>query len=189
MPHSCRSQPTILLGGLVIIAAIGSAPAQVQAAPSITRSVTGNGGVGSTAGLRVIRSTLGQPVAGRVAAGNYAIGAGAWSVLPAPTDGLAESSPAPIEHYRLYSAVPNPFNPRTTIPFDVPARGGRVRLSIHDVRGRLVKVLVDGEALPGHQTITWDGRDDTGRSASSGIFILSLEAGDDRITQKLVLLR
>ena len=182
------SRNLALACGLTIVA-FGFRPDWAGAAPAITRSVTGNGGVGSSNGLRVIRSTLGQPIVGQVSAGNRTLGSGLWPGIPTPVTGIAESAPAPIEHYRLYSAVPNPFNPRTTIPFDVPAPGGQVRLSIHDVRGRLVKVLVNGDALPGHQTITWDGTDDAGHGASSGIFILSLEAGSERMTQKLVLLR
>jgi hypothetical protein len=173
-----------------MITTIAAVPA-AQAAPSITRSVVGNGGLGGTTytPLRVVRSTVGQPVVGRFTTGSRVVNAGFWAGTPTPVVGLAESSPAPIEHYRLYSAVPNPFNPRTSIAFDVPAPGGRVKLAIHDVRGRLVKTLVDGEALPGHRVMAWDGTDDTGRGVSSGIFILSLEGGGKRWTQKLTLLR
>ena len=186
-----RSQAAVIASGLVMIATIGPSTLRVEAAPSSTRSVTGNGAIGATTytPLRVVRSTAGQAAVGNFTAGNHAVRAGFWLGIPTPVTGLAEASPAPIEHYRLYSAVPNPFNPRTAIAFDVPSPGGRVRLAIHDVRGRLVKTLVDSEALPGHRVMAWDGTDEAGRGVSSGIFILSLEAGGERMTQKLALLR
>jgi flagellar hook assembly protein FlgD len=76
----------------------------------------------------------------------------------------------------LYPAAPNPFNPRTTIRFDLPA-AGTVRLAIYDVAGRLVKVLVEGEIPAGSHEAVWDGRDTSGRSAPSGSYLARLVAG------------
>jgi hypothetical protein len=77
---------------------------------------------------------------------------------------------------RLYPAAPNPFNPRTTIRFDLPA-AGPVRLAIYDVAGRLVRVLVEGEIPAGSHEAVWDGRDQSGRSAPSGSYLARLVAG------------
>jgi hypothetical protein len=77
---------------------------------------------------------------------------------------------------RLYSATPNPFNPRTTIRFDLPG-AGPVRLAIYDLAGRLVRVLVEGEISAGSHEAVWDGRDSTGRSAPSGSYLARLVAG------------
>jgi hypothetical protein len=71
---------------------------------------------------------------------------------------------------------PNPFNPRTTIRFDLPATGS-VRLAVYDVAGRLVRVLVEGERPAGSHEAVWDGRDSTGRSAPSGSYLARLVAG------------
>jgi len=189
MGTSSRWQSTVLTILLVIIAATGASPVRVEGAASITRGTTGNGATGSTGAGKVIRSTLGQSIAGGVGSPNHSIEAGFWPGTDTPTTGLAEQAATTIERYQLYAGVPNPFNPQTTIAFDVPAPGGRVRLSIHDVSGRLVKTLVDGQSLPGHRVIAWNGTDDAGHGVSSGIFICSLEAGGERMTQKLVLLR
>jgi hypothetical protein len=73
-------------------------------------------------------------------------------------------------------AVPNPFNPRTTIRFDLPAAGS-VRLAVYDVAGRLVRVLVEGERPAGSCEAVWDGRDAGGRGLAAGSYFARLEAG------------
>ncbi len=88
----------------------------------------------------------------------------------------------------LHANVPNPFNPTTRITFDV-ARAGRVTLAIHDVAGRRVKTLVNHDlpARRGH-IVMWDGLDDAGRHAASGVYFLQLVAPDLTATRKLLLL-
>jgi flagellar hook assembly protein FlgD len=76
----------------------------------------------------------------------------------------------------LFSARPNPFNPRTTIRFDLPV-AGQAQLSIYDLAGRLVRVLVEGEIPAGSHEAVWDGRDTSGRSAPSGSYLARLVAG------------
>jgi len=78
---------------------------------------------------------------------------------------------------RLLPATPNPFNPRTTIAFELP-RTGRVELSVHDAAGRRVRALRRGVFVPaGRHSVTWDGRDDTGTAVASGVYHVRLEAG------------
>lgn len=79
---------------------------------------------------------------------------------------------------RLLDNRPNPFNPRTTIAFDLPKQES-VSLRIFDVSGRLVRVLVDGDVTPGgrHES-RWNGRDDDGRRVASGTYFYRLEAGE-----------
>ena len=92
---------------------------------------------------------------------------------------LGETGPAndtPGHTLRLYSAAPNPFNPRTTIRFDLPA-AGQAQLSVYDLAGRLVRVLVEGEIPAGSHEAVWDGRDSTGRSSPSGSYLARLVAG------------
>lgn len=89
---------------------------------------------------------------------------------------------------RLGPNVPNPFNPRTEISFDL-ARTGQARLSIFDVRGMLVVNLLD-ESLPaGAHTAVWDGRDRSGRSVSSGTYFYRLESGSEILARKMLLAR
>ena len=88
----------------------------------------------------------------------------------------------------LHQNAPNPFNPMTTIRFDL-ARKGPLRLHVYDVAGRLVRTLIDDTMEPGmHQTV-WNGQDDAGRQVSSGVYLYQLLAGEFRGTRKLVLLR
>ena len=89
----------------------------------------------------------------------------------------------------LYPPQPNPFNPRTQLRFDL-ATSGPVTLRIHDLRGRVVRTLVRGETLPaGTRVLHWDGRDDAGRDAASGIYWVRLDCAQGRETQRAVLLR
>ncbi|HXV13304.1 MAG TPA: FlgD immunoglobulin-like domain containing protein [Candidatus Krumholzibacteria bacterium] len=85
---------------------------------------------------------------------------------------------------------PNPFNPQTTIPFDVPGAGtSRVRLLVMDAAGRLVRTLVD-EAMPGgSHAVVWNGRDQRGGAVSSGVYFYVLDVGGERRTRKMVLLK
>ena len=85
--------------------------------------------------------------------------------------------------YRLDQNYPNPFNPMTQIPFEVATKG-RVRLSVFDVLGREVAVLVDGEMEPGRHTAAWDA---SGRS--TGVYFATYNAGGRVFTAKMALVR
>ena len=97
----------------------------------------------------------------------------------------------------LGDSYPNPFNPDTTIPFEVPiARGGlqigeadRVRLAIYSVTGQLVRVLVDDSTAPGRHRVIWNGRDDGGRRVSSGLYLYRLETETESVTKRMTLLK
>ncbi len=86
------------------------------------------------------------------------------------------------------SAWPNPFNPSTTIAFTLPS-AGPVRVTIHDLQGRLVRTLVQ-ETLPtGKYTRRWDGRTDGGESVASGLYFARMIGGDATAVAKLTLLK
>ncbi len=88
----------------------------------------------------------------------------------------------------LEPAVPNPFNPTTTIGFSLAERA-HVRLVVFDVSGRRVRTLVDATRAPAHYRVTWDGRTDRGARVASGVYFYRLEAGAFRSTRKMVLLK
>lgn len=90
----------------------------------------------------------------------------------------------------LLANYPNPFSRATAIRFRVPDGGpARVRLTVFDLSGRVVRTLLDGERPPGVQETDWDGRDAVGREVSSGIYLYRLQvAGTDR-TRKMILIR
>ena len=83
------------------------------------------------------------------------------------------------EAFRLHGNWPNPFNASTTIAFDV-ARTAPVHLVVYDALGRRVRALYRGEMLlAGHYRTPWNGRDDEGRPAASGVYLYRLTAGAD----------
>jgi hypothetical protein len=90
--------------------------------------------------------------------------------------------------YCLFQNYPNPFNASTEIRYRIPANA-RVKLSIYDVRGELVRVLVDALQGEGEHFTSWDGRDQAGREASSGLYFCALEAEGFQDMMKMVLLR
>ena len=100
----------------------------------------------------------------------------------------ADDGPASVKPY-LSRNFPNPFNPSTTIQYRVPSPGSRVRLSIYDLSGRPVRILVDAYRSGGDHVAVWRGLDDHGRAAGSGVYFYRLEVGDTRLERKMVMLK
>jgi hypothetical protein len=89
---------------------------------------------------------------------------------------------------RLFQNLPNPFNPTTSIDFEI-AGPARATLEIYDVRGALVATLLDRDVPAGPHRARWDGRDSSGRAVSSGVYYYRLRAGNFENSRKMVLLR
>ena len=86
-------------------------------------------------------------------------------------------------------AAPNPFNPSTTIYFQVP-ESGEVSLVIYSLAGQVVKTLIRGRTLKaGIYDVFWEGRDEQGRPVAAGVYFYRLRAGDKAIVRKMTLLR
>jgi hypothetical protein len=90
--------------------------------------------------------------------------------------------------FKLHQNYPNPFNPSTTIEFQLPARTA-VSLKIYDIQGRLVKTLVKQEMEAGNHQVVWDGKDEAGNAAASGVYLYHFRAGNFGDTGKMVLMR
>ncbi len=91
--------------------------------------------------------------------------------------------------FTLHDNIPNPFNPRTTIHYDLPVRAA-VTLHVFDLAGRLVNTLVDGDdQSSGSYAVTWTGRDSRGRTMPSGTYFYRLAAGDYTATKRMTLIR
>ncbi|MBN2564611.1 MAG: nuclear transport factor 2 family protein [Candidatus Eisenbacteria bacterium] len=109
---------------------------------------------------------------------------------PLPDGGaMSEESISAPSAFGLRQNVPNPFNPTTTIAFEVPDGGARVSLEVYDVSGRLVRTLVDGHEPAGTRTVTWDGRDDEGQPVASGIYFSRMTAPEFSETTKMILMK
>jgi hypothetical protein len=84
---------------------------------------------------------------------------------------------------------PNPFNPETTISFDVTQTSSFVTLDIYNIKGQKARTLVN-EVLPaGEYSVVWNGRDSNGKRVGSGIYFYKLKAGDYQKVKKMILLK
>ncbi|MCP4291330.1 MAG: T9SS type A sorting domain-containing protein [bacterium] len=90
--------------------------------------------------------------------------------------------------YALHDNYPNPFNPATTIKFDLP-RSGHVKLAIYDIAGRLVNVLVDEVRPAAAHSEMWQGTDRSGRRVSSGTYYYVLQTDSFSKTHKMMLVK
>lgn len=106
----------------------------------------------------------------------------------APGTSPVGDMPAAFAPAWLAPAAPNPFNPQTTLRYGLAA-AGPARLEIVDVRGGRVRTLLDGAQAAGDHVAVWDGRDDRGRAAPSGVYFCRLVAGGEARQQKLQLVR
>ena len=98
----------------------------------------------------------------------------------------------PSAGHRLQANYPNPFNPRTVIPFDLAPGNGdaSVRLEILDLRGRVVATVLNGPLPRGQRhTASWDGTDRRGQRVASGIYFYRMTAGDFIKTRKMLLIK
>jgi flagellar hook assembly protein FlgD len=92
------------------------------------------------------------------------------------------------KEFMLYSAFPNPFNPSTTIRFDLP-EDSFVSINIYDMMGRKVKTLINDNISVGRRSISWDGTNDLNQSVSAGTYFYSINAGRFSDTKKIILLK
>ncbi|NQT62027.1 MAG: T9SS type A sorting domain-containing protein [Candidatus Marinimicrobia bacterium] len=98
-----------------------------------------------------------------------------------------ELSEMPVS-YDLLPNYPNPFNPLTSISYDLPVEG-EVSLHIFDLKGRLVHTLVQRRQSQGRYAIRWNGTSDSGYPVSAGVYLCHLQAGDYSETIKMLYLR
>ncbi len=90
---------------------------------------------------------------------------------------------------RLLPNYPNPFNPQTTLVFDLAQPSPRMHLAIYDLQGSLVRTLINESMDAGRHEIVWTGRNERGQSVASGVYMARLEAGSVSHMCKLILLR
>lgn len=108
-------------------------------------------------------------------------------LIQAPSAVEAEATTLPAR-FVLEPNTPNPFNPMTTIRFEVD-RPGPATLRIYSVNGALVRTLVKGPLAVGRYHATWDGRDENGRSVGSGVYIYQLSSAARNLARKMSLLK
>ena len=90
--------------------------------------------------------------------------------------------------FALYDNYPNPFNPTTTIDYDLSI-GGPVDLAIYDVLGHRVRTLVHGQQDPGFRSVSWDATNDLGLSVPGGLYFYQLKTNEGTQTRKMLILK
>jgi hypothetical protein len=92
------------------------------------------------------------------------------------------------KEFVLHQNHPNPFNPITSLRYDLP-NDGLVNITIYDMMGRLVKTLVNGSQTAGFKSIQWNATNDRNEPVSAGLYLYTIQAGEFRQTKKMVLLK
>ena len=83
---------------------------------------------------------------------------------------------------------PNPFNPSTTLSFTL-AEPGRTTLTIYNLKGQLIKRLVDKELTSGMHKVLWNGKDENERNVASGVYFYRLQSKNYQATGKMLLMK
>jgi hypothetical protein len=116
---------------------------------------------------------------------------GIWGLrlLPLPC-GMSTSSPASQvpTSFRPIAVFPNPAPHHATIRYEAPPHG-TVRVSVYDVAGRLVRALYDGPSRPGVNDMIWNGQDEWGRTASTGVYLVRVSTAAGSSSERLTLVR
>jgi hypothetical protein len=142
----------------------------------VTRRITsGIAGLGSAREVRLALTITGLDISHLALDYVNVIVAGKTGVALAK--GVAGGLEEHPSSYALYPNHPNPFNPSTTLTFDLPL-AGEVKLSVVDILGREVIVVSDGQHAAGRYSVIWNGRDFRGGQLASGVYIARLTAMD-----------
>lgn len=94
----------------------------------------------------------------------------------------------PPQSYRLMQNLPNPFNPATTIGFELP-EAADVDVAVYNLVGQRLRTLVQEHKVAGRYQVVWDGKDDAGRDVSSGVYFYRYRAGDFWASRRMLLIR
>jgi hypothetical protein len=103
------------------------------------------------------------------------------------TNGVSEGTSHPLT-FALEQNYPNPFNPSTRISYTIPWKG-MVHVTVFDILGKEIAVLVKGEQAPGSHQVEWKGTNTTGMPVASGVYFYRLESAGLTKTSKMMLLR
>ena len=93
-----------------------------------------------------------------------------------------------LPQFRLEQNRPNPFNANTSVRFELP-KAGSARLTVYNVLGQEVTVLVEGFLSAGIREAVWNGKDDTGREMAAGIYFYKLSIPDREAVRKMIYLK
>ena len=102
--------------------------------------------------------------------------------------GIKNSLDVMPSNYFLSQNFPNPFNPVTTLKYDL-SEDGLVNITIYDILGNVVNNLINANQSSGYKSIQWDATNNQGEPVSAGVYLYKIQAGEYRATKKMVLLK
>jgi hypothetical protein len=142
------------------------------------------GGSGNIAVIVFKKKYLTMPVVQNMVSLNSAM----FNEGTPPADIVDKTYPAEIHRFALGPVSPNPFSAGTAIRFELPT-ASKVKVSIYDVNGQLVRTLFESTAPAGVGVIDWDGTDSGGERVARGVYFVRMEAGEFKASEKVVLLK
>jgi len=153
------------------------APAQSSTNYTVQNDVMDTGGSFSSSSNYQVIDAIGQPdPIGTSASPGYIESsgflAGGRAIINAVEEPFLERIPT---YFLLSHNYPNPFNPETTIEFQIP-EPAEVVIQVFNIQGIIVKTLVHGKINAGFHSTVWDGRDDHGQNTSSGLYLSRMTA-------------
>lgn len=115
---------------------------------------------------------------------------GSWgmALVGEPTGTAVDDQPNIPLTTALHRNYPNPFNPATTIQYDL-AHPGQVKIQVYNVMGQVIRTLVDANKPAGRYSVSWDGRNDTGRLVGTGTYFLKMQAEEYQKVHKMLFVK
>jgi|SRR3989304_2110128 len=163
------------LFSLSLIAMFGAGLSSAQNS-AIRWSAFGSASAISQSGNTALASSVGESFIGLSQNGNSWIGTGFLPGLTTQSGVTAVENEATLPlSFELYQNFPNPFNPSTTILFDLPWQS-RVTVAVFDLLGQRVTTLVNDEKSPGRYSVVWYGRDENRAHVASGVYFYRIQA-------------
>ena len=98
------------------------------------------------------------------------------------------AAPAIPVEFKLNNNYPNPFNPQTTVPYEIP-KASHVKMTVYNAMGQEIKSLVDAYQNAGYYEVIWDARDNLNNLVSSGMYVIRMQAGSYIRNQKITLMK
>jgi len=102
--------------------------------------------------------------------------------------GLSDSDVPAVENILSINNYPNPFNPTTTIMFNLP-KDSKVEIDIYNIKGQKVKSLISDDFIAGKHKLIWNGTNNFNKKVSSGIYFYRLKTNQGIINKKMLLLK
>jgi Bacterial Ig domain/IPT/TIG domain/FlgD Ig-like domain len=181
-----NNAPAIIPPSGTLLGAIGFANANTWVEFDVTSTITGNGtysfGLISGSTNSVIYSSKEGTNPPELVVTTDAAG-------PNPVNPLGIAKPVSLpEQFSLSENYPNPFNIQTMIQYTLPVEA-KVQLVIYNLVGQKVRTLVDEYQPAGYKQVHWDGYDQYGHEAGTGVYLIRLEAGQQRFVRRITLLK